>query len=310
LQTYCALKLYASRVRRESLLLLLLLISLGCAKVSHPPLQTRNQQVIKHDNSVTITDVHLWSDSLDAMFWYRVIVPAHEPTQQLPVLYLLHGANSGPDEIMARSPIVDLATAEHLIVVMPEASTSYYTNAQHIQHARWEDVITHDLPSDVVAHFPVLQARQFTGIAGISMGGYGAIKLALKHPGLYSFVGDMSAPLDITRRPPALQRWTQTTRTWSIFGYLPSTRRNEDVFALLSSNPPAHDLRWFASCGKSDPLEPVNQRFVNDLRKQGANISLIQTPGGHDWQSWNTVMPRLLRTAAQALHDQAQAPKS
>jgi putative tributyrin esterase len=215
-------------------------------------------------------------------------------------LYFLHGANSGPEEIMERSNVVDLASAEHLIVVIPEADNSYYTNAQHLPHARWEDAITTDLPRDIATNFCIRQGREHVGISGISMGGYGAIKLALKHPDLYSFVGVMSGPLDITRRSPSLRRWSQTTRTWSIFGYFESTRRNEDVFDLLHRKPPRPDVRWFASSGKDDPLKPINLQFSTQLNEHGFSLNLTTTPGGHDWQSWNIAMPQLFKTAEQA----------
>src|SRR5205807_9687513 len=126
--------------------------------------------------------------------------------ERLPDLYLLHGANSGPLEIMERSNVVELSSASHLITVIPDADFSYYTNAKHKRHARWEDAVTQDLPRDVEIRFPVLRGRQHMGVAGISMGGYGAVKLALKHPELYTFVGTMSGALDITRRPASLRR--------------------------------------------------------------------------------------------------------
>ncbi|HEY6376786.1 MAG TPA: alpha/beta hydrolase family protein [Edaphobacter sp.] len=288
-------------MRHPSTLLLSIVLSLGCTAPRHHGSQARVQQIVKVASPATITDVHFWSESLEAMLWYRIIIPPHEPAERLPVLYLLHGANSGPEEVMERSNVVDLASSEHLIVVIPEADNSYYTYAQHLSHARWEDAITIDLPHDVATNFAVQQGREHTGIGGISMGGYGAIKLTLKHPDLYSFTGVMNGPLDTTRRPPSLHRWSQTTRTWSIFGYLPSTRRNEDVFDILNHAPPKHDVRWFASVGKNDPLKPVNLLFVKKLNEHGVPLNVLMTPGGHDWQSWNTAMPQLIKTAAQTL---------
>jgi hypothetical protein len=112
----------------------------------------------------------------------------------------------------------------------------------------------------------------------------------------------MSGALDITRRPPSLRRWSQTTRTWSIFGYLQNTRRTEDVFDLLSRQPPRPDVQWFASCGRSDPLALINLRFVHQLNLRGVQIKLIEPPGGHDWRSWNIALPALFKAAAQSLH--------
>ncbi len=289
-------------MRRSLLFLLPLILSVGCKTPERLTPQPRSQQQVHTTSQAAITDVHLWSESLQAMLWYRIIVPSHPPEEHLPILYFLPGANSGPDDVMDSSQIVDQASAAHLIVVIPQADNSYYTNAQHLHHARWEDAITIDLPRDVAAHFPIQHERRNTGIAGISMGGYGAIKLTLKHPDLYSFTGVMSGALDITRRPPSLRRGPQTTRTWSIFGYLQSTRRQEDVFDLLTRQPPRPDVQWFASCGRSDPLALVNLRFVHQLNLRGVQIQLLEPPGGHDWQSWNIALPALFKAAAKALH--------
>jgi putative tributyrin esterase len=289
-------------VRRSLIFLLPAILSVGCKAPERPTPQPRSQQLVRATSQAAITDVHFWSESLQAILRYQIIVPSHLPEENLPILYFLPGANSGPDDVMDSSQIVDQASASHLIVVIPQADNSYYTNAQHLRHAQWEDAITIDLPRDVAVHFPIQHERRYTGIAGISMGGYGAIKLTLKHPDLYSFTGVMSGALDITRRPPSLLRWSQTIRTWSIFGYREDTRRTEDVFDLLSRQPPRPDVQWFASCGRSDPLAPTNLRFVNQLNAHGVQIDLLEPLGGHDWQSWNIALPALFKAAASALH--------
>lgn len=217
------------------------------------------------------------------------------------MLYLLHGANSSPVEIMDRSGVAQLAANEHLAVVIPDGKYSYYTNAKHQRNARWEDAITRDLMEDVQTRFPVLMGREHTGIAGISMGGYGAAKLSLKHPGLYGFVGVMSGALDITRRPIRLRRLDQTWRIWMIFGVRRSTRSDEDVFDLLSVKKQLPQSEWFISCGGVDPLHGAVERFARQMRQHGMESNLITTQGGHDWQSWNAAMPQMFRSAGNAL---------
>ena len=133
------------------------------------------------------------------------------------------------------------------------------------------------------------------------MGGYGAIKLSFKHPELYSFIGNMSGPLDITRRAVSFLRWSQTTRSWSIFGYRQSTRLNEEVSHLLTTKPPRSNTTWFASCGQDDPLRPVNLRFVKRLNESGIKLGILKTSGGHDWQSWNAAIPALFKVARMTL---------
>jgi putative tributyrin esterase len=256
---------------------------------------------ISTDDLVTVTDVHFHSEGTDDLFWYRIIVPKSGHKERFPVLYLLHGANSGPVEIMERSNVVKLSSASHLITVIPDADFSYYTNAKHTRHARWEDAITEELVRDVKGRFPVLEGREHAGIAGISMGGYGAVKLALKHPEVYAFGGSMSGALDITRRPASLRRWGQTWRIWNIFGVQWNARRDEDVFDLLATKKEMQRTTWFESCGKDDPLISVNERFTRELLKSGENVRTIITLGGHDWQSWNSALPELFTTAEKVL---------
>jgi S-formylglutathione hydrolase FrmB len=232
---------------------------------------------------------------------YRIIVPTHQPSERLPVLYFLHGFGGSPGHIMQESQIVQLAERERLIVVLPDGRFSYFTNAKHLRKARWEDAMTQELTADVQANFPALSGREHTGVAGISMGGYGAAKLALKHPELYGFAGVMSGALDITRRRATVRRLGQSWRIWMIFGFRPETRRDEDVFDLLAASHDAGQTRWFVSWGAADPLAGTGSHFDRQLQQSGVEPVRVVSPGGHDWQSWNAALPELLSTAGKAL---------
>jgi putative tributyrin esterase len=279
-----------------------LLLLFFCASCRAPIPQASVERVLTAD-TVTITDVRFPSPNIGGLLRYRAIVPSTQPGERLPVLYLLHGSGGNPDEIQKLSPVVQFATSARLIVVMPDAGRYYYTNAKHLRHARWEDAIVSDLPRDVEARFPVLAGREHRGIAGISMGGYGAVKLALKHPEFYGFAANMSGPLDITSRPASLRRWGKALQVWTIFGVSPATRQDEDVFSLLERSPAdeLQNMKWFSSCGKSDPLYAVNARFIREMRQRGVKLDGIATPGFHDWQSWNTAMPLMFKAAGDDL---------
>ncbi len=287
---------YSVSVQRWICLFLIFLCLCASCRAPHP--HEAVESVLTTD-AVAITDVRFPSPNVSGLLRYRAIVPTVQGGERLPVLYLLHGANSGPADMQQHSEVVQLAITNRLIVVMPEAGFSYYTNARLLRHARWEDAITSDLPHDVEARFPILAGREHRGIAGISMGGYGAVKLALKHPELYGFAGTMSGALDITRRPASLRRWGQTLRIWTIFGLRPGLRQNEDVFHLLdrASTDEIQNVNWFLSCGKSDPLYAVNARFLREMRQRGVKVDGLTTPGFHDWQSWNAAMPLLFKAA-------------
>lgn len=277
--------------------LILLLLSVSCRAPISVPVIDR----VRSAGTTTITDMRIPSSSVGGALRYRAIVPVTQPGERLPVLYLLHGANSGPDDIERHSEVVQLAATSHFIVIIPDAKLSYYTNARNRRYAHWEDAIVFDLPRDVEARFPVLLGREHRGIAGISMGGYGAVKLALKHPELYGFSASMSGALDITRRRASLRRFWQSWRIWTIFGVRPEVRLNEDVFTLLDHSPDPQNTHWFFSCSKGDPLFAVNNRFLRQLGQRAKPVSII-TPGAHDWQSWNFALPAAFNSAALTLH--------
>lgn len=150
-----------------------------------------------------------------------------------------------------------------------------------------------DLQFDVSPRFPVSAVRAKNAIAGISMGGYGAMKLALKYPEKFSFAGSLSGPFDITRRALSFRRLGQSLSIALIFGFDPAQRKQEDVFELLHKSKRT-DIFWFVACGRKDPLFPINRRFADSLLQRQDIVEVPSQRSGHDWQSWNEVMPRLV----------------
>jgi putative tributyrin esterase len=284
---------------RALTLALLLIVSFAVA-CKGTKTAARIDPVLVND-TVTVQDVHIPSKLVSGDFWYRAIVPKVAQNERLPVLYFLHGANSGPTELTQQLKLTDLASAERMVIVVPDGRYSYYTNAKHGSGSRWEDAITTELIGDVEARLPVLRGREHRGVAGISMGGYGAVKIALKHPDLYSFAGSMSGAFDITDRDASLKRWGQTWRKWAIFGVQRSERKDEQIETLLHSAPDVQGIRWFVSCGETDPLLPASQHFVGAMRARKVDLTLVSTPGGHEWTSWIAAAPRLFRSAATVL---------
>jgi putative tributyrin esterase len=256
-------------------------------------------KIVIGDEAVKVWDVHAECPVLQDKMWYRAILPTGE---RFPVLFFLHGANSNPCELTDRSHIVRLAIAERLAVVMPYGGFSYYTNAKHSRHARWEDVITSWLPHDVSSRFSTETYEGRFGIAGISMGGYAAIKLALKHSDLFRFSGCLSGPLDISRRKLSLRRMSELIRVWKIFGLRRKSRLDEDVLEILKNSKCLSTVTWFLACGEKDSFYKYSREFVDTMREKGVEISLHTNGGGHDWSSWNEALPILFRIAGIALH--------
>jgi S-formylglutathione hydrolase FrmB len=159
---------------------------------------------------------------------------------------------------------------------------------------RYEDYIVQDLLSDVEAKFQAAKGRANRAIVGVSMGGFGAIKIALTHPGLFTFAGALSPAVDVPRREFSLRRIQRSWEFRSLFG--PSggaARRRSDPFQIARDVAPDQAPYVFLACGESESLLPPNREFAALLTKQRLAFEFHVTPGGHDWQRWRMQLPNL-----------------
>ncbi len=254
-------------------------------------------------SGVKMVDVHFYSTSLGREMPYRAILPVNlKPEQKLPVVYLLHGGGGGYRDWSNYSDVASYAE-QGLILVMPEANNSYYTNSASHPQDRYEDYIVHDLIADVESRFPAAIGRANHAIVGISMGGFGAVTLAMKHPDLFVFAGGLSSALDVTRRPFSIRRIGQWREYRAIFGPQGSTTRKEsDPFALARTVDPARNSYFFLTCGEQEGLLLVNRQFAAILKQRHFQYEFHSSPGGHDWNQWNGNLPELFKRLIQHLY--------
>lgn len=246
--------------------------------------------------NVSLRDVTFRSSALGRAIQYRVISPAHPAKQKLPVVYLLHGGGGGFRDWSNYSNVASFAETG-LLLVMPEGESSYYTNAVDPAEDRFEDYITHDLIADVESKYPVAAARESRAIVGVSMGGFGAVKLALRHPDIFSFAGGISSAIDVPRRTFSFKRLRQSRHYDSIFGPSGSlTRRDNDPFYLARTVDPAGAPYFFLTCGEQEGLLPSNREFAALLGQRRFHYEFHTIRGGHDWNQWDAWLPELFRS--------------
>jgi putative tributyrin esterase len=274
-----------------------LLLLVGCNKKQEPrpdrPQLTPN---------VAMRDVTFHSAALNRDMQYRVVLPAAIiPEAKLPVIYLLHGGDGSFRDWSNYSDVARFAE-RGLILVMPEGDESYYVNAAERPQDRYEDYIVHDLITDVESKFPVAAGRTNRAIVGVSMGGYGAVKLALSHPDMFVFAGGISPAIDVPSRPFSIKRIQQWRHHSSIFGPWGSqARHNGDPFVLARSADPAKTPYLFLTCGEQEGLLAPNRKFAALLGQRHFRYEFHVVPGGHNWNQWDERLPSLFQSLRQHL---------
>jgi S-formylglutathione hydrolase FrmB len=251
---------------------------------------------------VLIRDIVFRSRALNREMRYRVALPVSiPPAQRLAVVYLLHGVGGDYRDWTNLSDVAGYAKST-LILVMPQGDNSYYVNAVGRPDDRYEDYITKDLIADVEARFPAATVREKRAIAGISMGGFGAIKIGLSHPALFNSVAALSAAIDVPRRSPSLRGMRQFLRYRPLFGpWASDARKNRDPFLIARSTDPAIAPYIFLTCGDQDGFLPANREFAALLERQHLAHEFHEEPGGHDWNRWNADLPAMVTSLLQHL---------
>jgi len=231
-----------------------------------------------------------------------VLLPAHyDPMKRYPVLYLLHGYTGGHEDWLKHTRLQEYARDLPLLIVMPDAENSWYINSFTEQNDQFETYLVKDIPQYIQTMYSVDTTRQ--AIAGLSMGGYGALMLGLRHPTHYAFLGSLSGAIAFPRGMNDTTRPAERALLPSLkkaFGEKTTGIRNaHDVFLLYRQTSKDSLPYIYMAIGTQDGYRtflPANRAFTDLLRTYGAAYEYHETPGGHTWQYWDReIQPLLLR---------------
>jgi putative tributyrin esterase len=262
---------------------------------------TRKERVAPDNPRLTswveMHDVSFYSAALNRDMPYRVILPKNiGANTKLPTVYLLHGSDGGFRDWSNNSDVAKFAE-RGLILVMPEGNDSYFVNAAERPQDRYEDYIVNDLIADVEKRFQAAEDRAHRAVVGVSMGGYGAVKLSFSHPDLFVFAAGISPAVDVPSRPFSIKRIQQWRRHSRIFGSWGSqTRRNGDPFVLARSADPAKIPYLYLTCGQQEGLLAPNNAFNTLLESRHFRHEFHVVPGGHNWNQWNERLPNVFQS--------------
>ncbi|MFP4662766.1 MAG: alpha/beta hydrolase [Halanaerobiales bacterium] len=247
-----------------------------------------------------------YSEVLGLSTSMNVILPQNTETQigmknnaggdKYPVLYLLHGLSDDHTIWQRRTSIERYVAPLGLAVVMPAVHRSFYTDMEK-GYDYWT-FISEEVPVRAREFFPVSEKGEDNYVAGLSMGGYGAFKLALNHPDRFAAAASLSGALNIVSHIEETPEDEELAREFKlIFGDLENVREsNSDLFYLVKKLKQyrGKQPRLFQCCGTEDFLYEDNIAFRDLCQEEGIELTYEEEPAVHEWGYWDKMIQRVL----------------
>jgi len=209
-----------------------------------------------------------------------------------PVLYLLHGLTDDDTAWTRYTSIERYAAEKGLAVVMPQVHRSFY--ADEMRGARFWTFLSEELPQLVQRFFRVSTRREDTFVAGLSMGGYGAFKWALRQPRRFAAAASLSGALDVAYIQKHDLRPHMRELTARVFADRVLKDSDDDLLHLVATADPATLPRLMLRCGTEDHLVAQNERFIRACEKNGVALDSGFGPGEHEWGYWDREIQTVL----------------
>lgn len=254
---------------------------------------------------MALLEVGFFSNVLEMSMSMNVILPQQTPNQigmigkkqavTYPTLYLLHGMSDDHTSWLRRSSIERYASELGIAVVMPTTHLAWYSDTQYGLNY-WE-FISEELPAICREFFPNMSTkREETFAAGLSMGGFGALKLGLGNSETFGAVASLSGALDIESLIKI--RGGEKSPYWKgVFGEMSEIENSPNDLFYLAEKLVAEDKpkpAIFIWCGEQDFLYQDNLRGVSHLEKLGYPVTKSFSEGDHQWKYWDSKIAEVL----------------
>ncbi len=247
---------------------------------------------------MALLDCKFYSESLGLSTSMTVILPQNTESQigmqnvadakAHRTLYLLHGLSDDHTIWARRTSIERYVAPLGLAVVMPAVHRSFYTDMKF--GGAYETFVADELPQIARSFFHLSERRDDNYVAGLSMGGYGAFKLALNHPDKYAAAASLSGVLDIVGLAANAESWVRPDLV-NVFGQdlaLSGTRHDLRDLLRKRKSEGTEIPRLFVCCGEADELYGQNTAFRDLAAAERVPLTWYSDPGrAHTWDYWD-----------------------
>jgi putative tributyrin esterase len=248
---------------------------------------------------MALLDIRYSSKSLVKSTAANVIFPEGRGSGPFPVFYLLHGLSDDHTMWQRRTSIERYVQDLPLIVVMPDGGRGFYCDAE--EGMDWETAIVRDLVGLIDTMFHTVADRSGRCVGGLSMGGYGAMKFALRYPDLFCSASSHSGALGFAHWQLSADRGNAFAVEFQRVIGKDSVGGPNDLFALAGVVHPAARPALRIDCGVSDHLLSANEAFHAHLDEIGYEHEYAEFPGAHDWAYWDEHIKEAIAFHARAL---------
>ena len=250
-----------------------------------------------------LNKVNFFSEVLEIRSTMDVLLPQYshatkQRPRKYPTLYLLHGRSDDHTAWMRWSNIEKYVDGMNLVVVMPAVDLSFYTDMTHGKN--YFQFVSEEVPAVVREMFGLSSKREDNFVAGLSMGGYGAFKLALTYPERYGAAASLSGALDV--RETIKGHGLHDPKLWavemqSIFGDLKKVPNSKHDLLALAKKAAKGKMKpkLYQCCGTEDFLYEDNLRFRDYVRKLPLDLTYEEGPGEHVWAYWDKMIQNVLK---------------
>lgn len=242
---------------------------------------------------VKVDTVGIYSSSMNKIIKTVIVKPEgyKKKGKRYPVVYLLHGYAGAYSNWITKVPSIKrYASLFNIILVCPNGENSWYINSPVSNSSRFESFVGTELIHFIDSSYKTIADSKHRAIAGLSMGGHGALMLGIRHKDIFGAAGSMSGAVDLE---PLINKYDITRligdTTTNHFNW-----REYSVLQLADSNS-TKGIKLVFDCGVKDFFIQDNRNLHSKLNAQNIPHDYIERPGGHNWPYWtNAIAYQLL----------------